>query len=230
MLNLTYINSNILVKVLDKEPYKFKIPIKSEEFETETNNGIGCNLVFTYTSKYPDELPQIEIEDAENFLEHYEKELLLDLDTQGKENLGMVMIFTLVSGAQEWLNVKWEEVKKERDEEQMKKKYKEEEAERKKFEGTRVTVETFLKWRMQFEDDLGIAKKREANDKEGRKLTGKELFITDTTLNESDLKFLDEGDAVKVDESLFQDMDDLDLDEEYDEDFDPNNCNSDDSS
>lgn len=42
--------------------------------------------------------------------------------------------------------------------------------------------------------------------------------------------FLLLGDAVKVDESLFQDLDDLDLDDEDDDDFDPNNYNSDDSS
>lgn len=53
--------------------------------------------------------------------------------------------------------------------------------------------------------------------------------MTDNTLNESDLKFLDEGDAVKVDESLFQDLEDLDIDDEDDEDFDPNNCHSDSS-
>lgn len=53
--------------------------------------------------------------------------------------------------------------------------------------------------------------------------------MTDNTLNESDLKFLDEGDRVKVDESLFQDLEDLDLDDDDDEDFDPNNYNSDSS-
>jgi hypothetical protein len=30
-------------------------------------------------------------------------------------------------------------------------------------------------------------------DKERRKLTGRELFLTDKTLNESDLKFLEDG-------------------------------------
>lgn len=60
----------------------------------------------------------------------------------------------------------------------------------KKFEGTRVTVESFLTWRSKFEDDLGIKKKREAVEREGKKLTGRELFMTDNTLNESDLKFL----------------------------------------
>lgn len=42
----------------------------------------------------------------------------------------MVMIFTLVSSAQEWLNVKFDELKKLREEESMKKQKEFEEAER----------------------------------------------------------------------------------------------------
>lgn len=41
-----------------------------------------------------------------------------------------------------------------------------------RFEGTRVTIESFLKWKQQFEQELGIDKKRELLEKEGRKLTG----------------------------------------------------------
>lgn len=63
----------------------------------------------------------------------------------------------------------------------------------KRFEGTRVTVETFWKWKTRFEDEMGIAKKREYNDREGKKLTGRELFLQDKSLNESDLKFLEDG-------------------------------------
>lgn len=50
-----------------------------------------------------------------------------------------------------------------------------------------------MKWKIQFEDEMGIAKKREAIERDGKKLTGRELFMQDQTLNESDLKFLDEG-------------------------------------
>lgn len=42
----------------------------------------------------------------------------------------MVMIFTLVSAAQEWLNVKWDEIKKERDEASTRKQKEDEEEER----------------------------------------------------------------------------------------------------
>lgn len=40
------------------------------------------------------------------------------------------MVFTLVSSAQEWLNVKWDDIRKERDEEKTRRVKEEEEAER----------------------------------------------------------------------------------------------------
>lgn len=216
-------------EIISTEPYKFSIPIKSDDYDPDNNTGLCCDLVVTYTPKYPEEAPIVEIENPENFEEKYEPVLLEHLAKQVNENLGMVMVFTLVSSAQEWLHVKYEETKLEKEKNEARKLKELEEAELKKFEGTRVTIETFLKWKQQFEEEMGINKKRELAEKEGKKLTGRELFMTDNTLNESDLKFLDEGDRVKVDESLFQDLDDLDLEDEEDEDFDPDNFDSDSS-
>lgn len=148
----------------------------------------------------------------------------------------MEMIFSLVSSAQEWLNLQWDEYKREKEEVRVAKLKAYEEVERvsslspkketkfiefvcffqKKFEGTRVTVETFLTWRTAFETDMGITQKKEKASQEAKKLTGKELFLRDTTLNESDLKFLLEAgeslENVKIDESLFQNLGDLELD------------------
>lgn len=75
-------------------------------------------------------------------------------------------------------------------------------------------METFLTWRNEFELDVGIKEKREKQTT-NRKLTGRELFMCDTTLNDSDLKFLaaagEPVENVKIDESLFQNMDDLEF-------------------
>ncbi|XP_071626856.1 RWD domain-containing protein 1 isoform X2 [Temnothorax longispinosus] len=197
--------------------------IKTEEYEPETVNGLGCRLEFTYTSKYPDEPLVISISEQENLEDGDDEKLKAHLAEQMSENLGMVMVFTLVSAAQEWLNVQWDRIKLRREETAAKKQKEEEEAERKRFEGTRVTVESFLSWKEKFDEEMGYTKRRELADREGKKLTGRELFMTDKTLDQSDLKFLDDGDAVKVDESLFQNLDDLDLDDDEDDpDYDPN--------
>ncbi|XP_011644774.1 RWD domain-containing protein 1 [Pogonomyrmex barbatus] len=211
------------LEILATEPfYTFAIPIKTEEYEPETDNGLGCRLEFTYTSKYPDESLLISIAEQENFKNGDDEKLKAHLVEQMNENLGMVMVFTLVSAAQEWLNVRWDKIKLMREETAAQKLREEEEAERKRFEGTRVTVESFLSWKEKFDEEMGYTKRKELADREGKKLTGRELFMTDRTLDQSDLKFLDDGDVVKVDESLFQNLDDLDLDDEDDPDYDPN--------
>ncbi|EZA59343.1 hypothetical protein DMN91_007719 [Ooceraea biroi] len=213
------------LEILATEPYYiFAIPIKTEEYEPETVNGLSCRLEFTYTARYPDEPLVISITEQENFEDGDDENLKAHLAEQMDENLGMVMVFTLVSAAQEWLNVQWDKIKLKREESAAQKRREEEEAERKRFEGTRVTVESFLSWKEKFDEEMGYTKRRELADREGKKLTGKELFMTDKTLDQSDLKFLDDGDAVKVDESLFQNLDDLDSedDDEDDPDFDPN--------
>ncbi|XP_076629923.1 RWD domain-containing protein 1 isoform X2 [Colletes latitarsis] len=195
-----------------------------KEYEPETVNGLSCRLEFTYTAKYPDEPLLISIEEQENFEQGSAEKLKQHLIEEMNENLGMVMVFTLVSAAQEWLNVQWDKIKLNREESATKKLKEEEEAERKKFEGTRVTVETFLSWKEKFDQEMGYTKRREMAEREGKKLTGRELFMTDKTLDQSDLKFLDDGDAVKVDESLFQNLDDLELedDDDDDPDYEPN--------
>jgi len=56
-----------------------------------------------------------------------------------------------------------------------------------------VTVESFLSWKEKFDEEMGYTKRKELADREGKKLTGRELFMTDKTLDQSDLKFLDDG-------------------------------------
>lgn len=139
-LETSKITETIFLAVQSKNPHKFAIQISTEEYDAETeSNGLGCQLVFTYTEKYPDTAPLVEIENPINFEDDFEGKLLKHINetvsnahwvckngdpqsfklnnhvvfVQITENLGIEMIFSLVSSAQEWLNVKWDEYKKE---------------------------------------------------------------------------------------------------------------------
>lgn len=63
--------------VLSTNPHKFNITIRTEEYDADTETqGLACQLVFTYTEKYPDTAPIVEIEDPINFEDDYEAKLL----------------------------------------------------------------------------------------------------------------------------------------------------------
>jgi hypothetical protein len=137
--NLFDVNTKLHFSVLEHEPrIKFKIAICTEEF-LETQDGLSCDLVFTFTTKYPDEAPLIEI-DEDNFEDDMVKEKLMEcLNATIEESMGMEMVFSLVAGAQELLNTLFDEIKTTREELKLKKEIEAEEAERKRFEGTVVS-------------------------------------------------------------------------------------------
>jgi len=83
----------------------------------------------------------------------------------------------------------------------------------KRFEGTKVTVETFLKWKKDFDREQEEIK-MQTQAAVSKKPTGKQLFET----NESLFKDVADETEVAVDETLFQDLDDLDLDDDDEDD------------
>lgn len=176
-----------------------------------------CDLLFTYTETYPDTAPEYEITKSEN-LDGQQQQLILDLmkDTF-EENLGMASVFTVVAAVQEQLLVLMENTHTEKRLAKERAIEEAEEAERKRFEGTRVTVETFMAWKTKFDEELAEIKRKKGQvDLNCNKLSGYELFMTDSTMDESDVQFLEEGDtdAVAVDESLFDELDDLELEDD----------------
>ncbi|XP_016090302.1 RWD domain-containing protein 1-like [Sinocyclocheilus grahami] len=214
--------------VLSEEPTSFTITVTSDAGENEET--VEVTLKFTYVEKYPDEPPLWEIISQENLEDSYTEDILILLQQQAEENLGMVMIFTLVTAVQEKLNEIIDQIKSRREEEKQRKERETEEAEKRAFQGTVVTIENFLSWKAKFEQEMVELKKKRQKEEEqsGKgKLTGKQLFERDHNLDTSDIQFLeDSGNSVEVDESLFQDMDDLDLDED-DPDFNPLDLGSD---
>nr|CAG4651385.1 EOG090X0F6V [Simocephalus serrulatus]SVE94544.1 EOG090X0F6V [Simocephalus serrulatus] len=202
------------LEILEEEPFhQFKLQVKSEGHDEEQEIGYSCSLKFTYTPTYPEEVPVIEIMDDVGLDDEQLERLKDRLDKEAEDTLGMVMIFSLVSAANEWLNNEWDSELKRREEEAERKILEAEEVEKNKFHGTPVTVENFLRWKAEFDAEITALKKPEREDKD-KKLTGRELFMVDKSMIESDLKFLEEGgEVVRVDESLFQDLEDLGLDE-----------------
>jgi hypothetical protein len=212
--------------ILSEDPIAFTIVTKTTEFE-DTGEGHTALLKFILTPKYPEEVPRIEVvpaeEDDQTNLEPEEIEDLLSvLSQQAEENTGMAMIFTLVSVTLEWLNERHDSSVKEKEDAEEMKRLQEEEEEQKRFDGTRVTIQTFIEWKTKFDEEMA-SKRKELDSKEkdtsNKKLTGRELFMIDKTLNDSDLTFDDgdDADTVPIDESLFEDLEDLDIDDEDDE-------------
>lgn len=63
--------------MLSTGPHKFAIRISTEDYDAETeSDGLACQTTFTYSSKYPDTAPIVEIENPINFEDDFEKKLL----------------------------------------------------------------------------------------------------------------------------------------------------------
>merc|ERR1719348_960779 len=173
-------------------------------------------LKFTFPDKYPEEAPDIEFEQEDNVGDQHLEELKQHLSGVAEENLGMAMVFTIVSEVIQWLGELNDRLKHEAEEAIRRQKELDEEEERKKLEGTKVTIESFLAWKAEFDAEMAAKKDIKEKSKQDKKKSGRELFMTDRTLDDSDVKFLAEtGDtAITVDESLFEDLDDLDIDDD----------------
>ncbi|KAL9598590.1 MAG: hypothetical protein Q9219_004421 [cf. Caloplaca sp. 3 TL-2023] len=150
-------------------------------------------LTITYPSAYPDEAPILDLSLPPNAPKppHFDLSsdrpyLLSSLSTAISENLGIAMIFTLVTTLQENIEALIRErvaaVQKAKDREA-------EEAEAKenaKFHGEKVTKESFLRWREKFREEMRLKEederaRREAESKvkgvkKEEKLTGRELW------------------------------------------------------
>ncbi|XP_031559626.1 RWD domain-containing protein 1-like [Actinia tenebrosa] len=205
--------------ISNEDPICFKMCIKAFNEKTEDFPEIVAkvDIQFTYVENYPDAIPLIEVSSNEILTDENVQELEELMLKEAEENLGMVMVFTLVSSAQEKLQEFVDNIKKGMEEEKRRREKEEEEREKKKFTGTPVTKENFLEWREKFNAEMSEMKKKTRNVLliPKSKITGRELFEQDEKMILSDAAFIDSTDVdVEVDESLFQDIDDLELDDE----------------
>lgn len=156
-------------------------------------------LQISYPAEYPDVAPELDISAPHNAPKHPrldiqedKAQLLEALQPTIEENMGMAMVFTLVSFLKESAELLMAERANAVQAQKEVEAAKAEEEENRKFQGTAVTPQSFLEWRERFrnemeEEEQKRKEEKEAEDrkakkpiaKEEKKLTGKQLWEGD---------------------------------------------------
>ncbi|KAK6911962.1 RWD domain [Dillenia turbinata] len=190
----------------------FRITISPQDDEAEemTRKPVLLVLIFSHTEKYPDEPPQLNLKSLRGIQGEDLRILKEKLDQEATENLGMAMVYTLVTSAKEWLSEKFGQDSTDKNEE--------EEAEKDEIivpHGEPVTVDSFLAWREKFEAELALERAKlmpesELTAPKEKKLTGRQWFESGRASAKG---------AVTVNEDTDEeDEEDIDFDEDFEDD------------
>ncbi|KAJ9627981.1 Protein gir2 [Taxawa tesnikishii (nom. ined.)] len=184
-------------EITDVSETEYRVAIQLEVTNDEGDDDPPAPTILlqvAYPEAYPDEAPRLDLSYPPNAPKYKhldiqeDKTRLLDgLSDTIEENLGMAMIFTLVTTlkdeAELLISERQKAIQALRDFEAAQA----EAEENRKFEGTKVTRETFLEWSSRFKKEMEEEKlrrqaeieaeeKKKKGAKEEKKLTGKELW------------------------------------------------------
>jgi hypothetical protein len=174
--------------------YRIAITLDITSHEDEPIEQPTIYLNVSYPEAYPDVAPNLDVSAPPNASPHplinvsEDKGRLLDsLTATIDESLGMAMVFTLISTLKDAAETLIAERQRQAQNIKDVEAAKVEEEENRKFHGTAVTRDSFLKWRAKFREEAEERERREKEEKEleekkkrGRleekKLTGKQLW------------------------------------------------------
>ncbi|GBG67102.1 hypothetical protein CBR_g78883 [Chara braunii] len=163
----------------DRRCFQVTISPKGDDEDEPTEVPVRLGFVFAHTTNYPDEPPLLNIRSLQGIKQSDAEELKMKLQEEAQENLGMAMIFTLVSSAKEWLREKFnpENASLVQDEGG----HAEDEEVVIVAHGLPVTPETFLEWRERFEAEQALARAKLMPDSsllesKVNKVTGRQYF------------------------------------------------------
>lgn len=132
----------------------FQITLSPQDDETDeySTTPVQLGLIFAHTEKYPDEIPLLNVKSIRGIHTADLKVLKEKLEQEASENLGMAMIYTLVTSAKDWLSERYaQDADNDDDGEEI--------AEKDEVivpHGEPVTIDTFLAWRERFEAELAL--------------------------------------------------------------------------
>jgi hypothetical protein len=171
-----------------------QLEVQKQNGEEESEDPVII-LNVRYPEAYPDEAPMLDITQPPNAPKHAhldiqddKKGLLEALAPSIEENMGMAMVFQLVSALKEAAELLIEDRRNVIEKEKEQRLLQAEQEENKKFEGEKVTRERFLEWRDRFQAEMSAEatkrlaeqeaeeKKKRGGKAEEKKLTGKQLW------------------------------------------------------
>eukprot|EP00800_Vazella_pourtalesii_P005300 TRINITY_DN16192_c0_g1_i1.p1 TRINITY_DN16192_c0_g1~~TRINITY_DN16192_c0_g1_i1.p1 ORF type:complete len:232 (-),score=50.60 TRINITY_DN16192_c0_g1_i1:66-761(-) len=199
---------------LDTNTFEIKLTSELDDVDEYSNAGrYGLIIKFTYPPSYPLVPPIYEFRSAYSTPEEVVNSISNEMETLLTNYTGQVMVYDVCSELQQRLS---DAVGRVTDLSEGEVTIKEEVPP--EIYGTMVTEETFMDWSKKFRAEMADLKSKKRSEMESGKLTGRQLFERDEKLFLSDIQFLedtdgdDTGETVEIDESLFQDLGDLELD------------------
>ncbi|KAJ9190303.1 hypothetical protein P3X46_001519 [Hevea brasiliensis] len=199
---------------LDTSNRCFQITISPQDDDADDpmDTPVQLALIFSHTEKYPDESPLLNVKSIRGIQTVDLRILKEKLEQEASENLGMAMIYTLVTSAKEWLSEKYgQDASNENIED--------EQAAKEDIivpHGEAVTVDTFLAWRERFEAELALERAKLMPESaltapKEKKLTGRQWFESGGAKGAAPIK---EGSDEEDEEDIDFDDDDFEDDEE----------------
>ncbi|KAJ5086640.1 hypothetical protein NUU61_007947 [Penicillium alfredii] len=179
---------------LSDTAYKVSITLDNPENDSEETEQPVIYLEVSYPPDYPDVAPDLNITPPPNAprnsrldVQEDRERLLETLQPTIEENMGMAMVFTLVSALKESAELLMAERANAVQAEKEMVAAKAEEEENRKFQGTPVNRETFLEWNARFQKEIEDEERRQREEKEAedkkkksgkeeKKLTGRQLW------------------------------------------------------
>lgn len=189
--------------------FQITISPKDDDEEEPTDVPVRLAIIFAHTDNYPDEPPLLEVRSLRGVKAHELKDLKKKLDEEAMENVGMAMMYTLVTSAKEWFRERYNQDLDSDTDAESGGEAKDEVIEP---HGEAVTVETFLAWRERFEAEQALERARLIPD--SALIASKEKRLSGRAWFESGAG---KGAKAIIEEVDEQDEEDLDFEEDFDD-------------
>ncbi|KAJ5570156.1 uncharacterized protein N7459_009586 [Penicillium hispanicum] len=179
---------------ISETAYRVSITLDNPENDAEESEKPVIQLEVSYPEDYPDVAPELNITSPPDApknprldVQEDRDRLLEALQPTIEENMGMAMVFTLVSALKESAELLMAERANAVQAEKEMAAAQAEEEENRKFQGTPVNRETFLGWNARFQKEIQDEEQRQREEKEAedkkkksgkeeKKLTGRQLW------------------------------------------------------